>query len=325
MGHGMLRRSLLMAGAAAAMATPAASWAQQMERVYRVGFVVQPQKQDFAAMFDELERHGFGEGKNLAIDPRGFGIPDDSLHEAAVRAVAAKPDVIYAGGVPAGRALQQLTRTIPLVVTAYDMVQAHLAASLAHPGGNITGVSILATELDGKRLGILIEILPGIRRIAALVDPATASAEQVEELADEAGKRGIKLSVHRVATAEQISPAIVAAQDGGAEALTVLASAMFQAYRAAIFAEAAERRLPAIYQWPEWGREGALICYGPRITSIYRQAARQIAKILDDPRRTDIPVEQPTTFELTINLKTAKALGLSVPQMLLARADEVIE
>jgi len=133
MGRGMLRRSLLMAGAAVAMATPAAAWAQQVERVYRVGFVVQPQKQDFAAMFDELERHGFGEGKNLAIDPRGFGIPDDSLHEAAVRVVAAKLDVIYAGGIPAGRT--------PAATNPDDPAGGHSLRYGAGASGRLVGAS----------------------------------------------------------------------------------------------------------------------------------------------------------------------------------------
>ena len=320
------RRAVIISSAATMIPMMApAGRAEQEGRVYRLGFVVQPPREDFAAMFDELGRLGFAEGKNLWVDPRGFAIPADRLVVAAAETVEAGPDVIYAGGVPAALAVQRVTRTIPLVATAYDMVKAQLVASLARPGGNTTGISILATELDGKRLEILIDLLPGIRRVAALVDPETAASAQVDQLISAARSRGVALSVHRAASTKHIASAIEAALADGAEALHVLSSAMFQTDRGSVIAQVAKLRLPTMYQWPEWARDGALICYGPPITTFYRQAARQIVKIFKGIKPADIPVEQPDKIELVINLKTAQALGLTVPQSLLARADEVIE
>jgi putative ABC transport system substrate-binding protein len=318
------RRTLVLGGAATAIAAPA-GWAQQSGRVYRLGFVVQPLKPRFAALFEELRRHGFVEGTNLWVDPRGFGTSADRLDAVAAEIARAGPDAIYAGGDAAGRAVQRVTMTIPMVVTADDMLKAHLVASLAHPGGNITGVSIFATELDGKRLALLIEAIPGIGRIAALVDPKTTAPEQVRQLIEIAHARRVALSVYRAAVRDEILPAIDAAQAGGVQALDVMASALFNADRAAIISHVAKLRLPAMYQWPEYAQEGALLCYGPRLTPFYRQAARLLAKIFNGVKPADLPVEQPTEFELAINLKSAKALGLTLPPLLLARADEIIE
>jgi ABC-type uncharacterized transport system substrate-binding protein len=321
----MRRRDLILPLAAAALLRPALARAQQPGRVYRLGFVVQPPKRFFAPLIDELRRHGFVEGKNLIIDPRGFGTPSGRLDAVAAEIVASRPDAIYSGGDAAGQALQRATKTIPLVASADDSVRAHLVASLAHPGGNITGISILATELDGKRLSLLIALIPGVTRIAALVDPNTTAPHQLAELIDEARSRGVALSVHRAGIASEIMPAIDAAHAEGAQALDVLASALFNAHRAELIAHINQIGLPAMYQWPGYARLGGLICYGPRYESFLRQDARLLVKVLNGTKPADIPVEQPTDIELAINLKTAKALGLAVPPLLLARADEVIQ
>jgi ABC-type uncharacterized transport system substrate-binding protein len=321
----MKRRDLFLPVAAALLLHSGIAAAQEPGRVYRLGFVVQPPKRFFAPMIDELRRNGFVEGKNLIIDPRGFATPPDRLDAVAAEIVAGRPDAIYSGGDAAGQALQRATKTIPLVASADDSVRAGLVASLAHPGGNITGVSILATELDGKRLSLLIALVPGITRIAALVDPKTTAPDQLRKLVEEARSQGVTLSPHRARTAQEITPAVDAARAAGAQAVDVLASALFNAHRAALIAHINQVRLPAMYQWPGYGKLGGLICYGPRYKSFLRQDARLLVKILNGTKPADIPVEQPTDIALVINLKTAKAIGLAVPPLLLARADEVIE
>jgi putative tryptophan/tyrosine transport system substrate-binding protein len=326
----MRRRDLVgLLGAAVLLRSRIAS-AQQPAKVYRLGFVVQfPRRflNEFpgSAMLDELRLHGFIEGQNLAIDPRGFATPADRLDAVAAAIAAGRPDVIYAGGNAADQAVQRATAKIPVVVTADDAIRAHLVASLSHPGGNITGISILATELDGKRLSLLIELVPGIAQMAALADPKTTAPDQVQELVAAARSRNVTLTVYEAGTAEQIVPAIEAARAGGAQALDVLASALFNANRTTIIARANAARLPAMQQWLEYAQQGALICYGPSFESFFRQAGRLLVKVLDGERPADIPVEQPTHIELAINLKSAKALGLTVPQLLLAQADEIIQ
>jgi putative ABC transport system substrate-binding protein len=195
--------------------------------------------------------------------------------------------------------------------------------SLAHPGANTSGISILATELDGKRLEMLLDAVPLARRVAILADPAVSKPSQLERLSAAAAARGISASTQLAASAERIIPAVDAALSDGAEALAVLASSLLNRYRAQIMATAT--RLPAIYQWPETAEEGGLIAYGPRFVTIYRQHALQAVKVLNGTKPMDIPVEQPTTFELVINLKTARRLDLAIPPALLARADVVIE
>jgi putative tryptophan/tyrosine transport system substrate-binding protein len=318
------RRALLLGGAATAMIAPP-SWAQQPGRIYRLGVVVQPPRRRFEALFDELRQHGFVEGGNLSVDPRGFGLAVDELEAAAVDVAKAGPDAIYAGGAAAGRAAQRATTTIPIVATSDDMIRDRLVPSLAHPGGNTTGISIFAPELDGKRLELLMEIVPGIRRIAALADPETTASDQLGALLEAARSRGIELSIHNAETQQQIAAAIEAARAEGAQAVSVLSSALFNANRAPIIERIAAARLPAMYQWPEYGADGALIAYGPRQTWMYQESARVLTKVMTGTKPADLPVQQPTTFELVVNLKTAKVLGLTTPQTILALADEVIE
>ena len=197
--------------------------------------------------------------------------------------------------------------------------------SLAHPGGNTTGVSILATELDGKRLELLTELVPAARHIAALADPANTMPEQLRALEDAARARGTELSIHLASKPDEIAAAIDASQASGAQALNVLAAPMLDANRRLIIEHAATIKLPAVYQWPDIVEVGGLAAYGPRRTEVYRQRARQLIKIFLGAKPGDIPVEQPDKFELAINLTTAKALGLTLPESILGRADEVIE
>src|SRR5262245_37007124 len=225
----------------------------------------------------------------------------------------------------ARRGAQAATRTIPILSLTDDMVGQGLVASQARPGGNITGISILATELDGKRQEILMEMVPAARRIAVLADANTATASNMRALHEAARARGVELSIRTVERPERIGPEIEEAKRNCAEGLILLASPIFHSRRLDIFERAEALRLPTIYQSPEFAEEGGLIGYGPRLTQMFRQLARQLAKVLRGEKVGEVPVEQPTTFELAINLRTAKAIGFEVPASLVLRADEVIE
>jgi putative tryptophan/tyrosine transport system substrate-binding protein len=312
----------------AALAWPLAASAQEAGRTYRLGGVSgSPRNTPFAvAMFDELRRLGFVEGQNLTIDWRSYGARIDQIPEFVPELVKARVDVIYAGGVAAIRAAQRVTATIPILGIADDMVASGLVNSLAQPGGNTTGISVLATELDGKRQEILIEAVPGIRRVAAITDANGTGGARLQAIQDVARARGIELSIHQIAKPEEIPAALDAAKASGAAAPNVLASPVLYANRQIIMQRAAALRLPAIYEFPDEAEEGGFAGYGPRFVLVYRELmARQLVQLLRGVKPADIPVEQPTKFELAINLKTATALGVTVPETLLARADKVIE
>jgi len=266
------------------------------------------------------------DGRTIRIETRLAEGHVERLPELARSLVAEKASVIITAGDPPTRAAQQATQTIPIVALVDDLVAAGLINSLAKPGGNTTGVSILATELDGKRQEILMEAVPGLRRMAALADSNTTAARQLQALQEAARARGVELSIHRVSKSEEVVPAIDAAKTSEAAALNVLASPLLFANRQGIFERAAALRLRAVYQWPEMAEQGGLVAYGPRIVQIFREVvARQLVKLLRGAKPADLPVEQPTNFELVINLKTAKAIGHEVPAGFVLRADKVIE
>jgi putative tryptophan/tyrosine transport system substrate-binding protein len=302
--------------------------AQEPGRMYRLGalFASRRDAPQNVAFFEELRRNGFIVGQNLDVDPRGYGLRPEQFAGIAVELVNAKVDLIMCGGDPAIRAAQRASAEIPIVALTDAMVESGLVRSLASPGGNTTGVSILASQLDGKRQELLMEMVPGLRRMAALADSNTTGPGQLQALQDAARTRGLELSLHRISKPEEIVPAINAAKNVGAGALNVLASPLFFSNRRVIFERAAALRLPGMYQWPEMAEEGGLVAYGPRITQIFRELmTRQVVKVLRGARPADLPVEQPTTFELVINLNTAKALGLAVPRSMLQRADQLSE
>jgi putative ABC transport system substrate-binding protein len=260
------------------------------------------------------------------VDWQGYGLRVEQFDEHAAELVKAQVDVIQAGGDAAVRAAQRATTEIPILALTDDMVGQGFVRSLAKPGGNTTGVTILASELDGKRLEILIEATPGVRRVAAIADRNVSPPSHLKTLEDAARKRGIEVSVCWVARQEDIASAIDAAKASDARALNVLASALLFNNRTIIFDRVAMLHLPAIYQWPEMADQGGLIGYGPRITQLYRDVqSRQLIKLLRGTKPADIPVEQPTKFELVINLRAAKAIGHEVPAGLVLRADKVIE
>jgi len=323
-----MRRRNFIALLGGAAAWPLAARAQQPGRIYRLGCLHTSPRDapHHVALFDELRRLGFTEGQNLVVDWKGYGLSAEQFDQHAAELVNSGVDVILAGGDAAVRAAQQATTSIPILALTDNMVGQGFVRSLDRPGGNTTGVTLLASELDGKRQEILIEAVPGARRIAALADIHTTTPSGLSELEDAARARGVALSIHRVARREEIATAIDAAKAADAGALNVLASALLFNNRNIIFDRVATLRLPAAYQWPEMADQGGLIGYGPLIVQLYRDImSRQLAKLLRGIKPADLPVEQPTRFELVINLRAAKSIGHEIPASLVLRADKVIE
>jgi putative ABC transport system substrate-binding protein len=321
------RREFMALLGGAAAAGPVAARAQEAERVYRLGAMIPVGRETPAIMafFDEMRLFGFIEGKNLAVVPNGFGVRNDELVERAKALVDATPDAIISGPDNYTRVLQQATRTIPLVAMTEDMLRAGFVSSLARPTGNITGISLLSPELDGKRQEILIEAVPTARKMAALADSTVTPQGHLVSLQDAARRRGVELLVFGVARRDDIAAAIDAAKAGGAQAINLLASPLFTVDPHDLIGRIASLRLPAMHQWPEIAEEGGLMGYGPRFTQVFRQRARQVARILRGAKPSDVPVEQPTHFELVINVKTAQSIGHEIPAALVLRADKVIE
>jgi len=321
----MHRREFIVAlGGAAAL--PLAARAQDTGRNYSLGVLVPAARTTMAvgAMFDELRLNGFIEAQNLSIIGN-FNVTPEQIPDGVAAVVKASPDAIVSGPELYARAFRTATRTIPLIAISEDLVAEGLVASLAKPGGNLTGISLLSPELDDKRQDILIEAVPGIRRLAALADASITQKRHLEEQQRVARSRGVELSVFTFAEPREIPAALDAAVARGAQALNFLATPIQQINQGLIFERVAALRLPAIYQWADTAEEGGLIGYGPRFPQVYRQRARQIVKILRGARPSDVPVEQPSNFELVINLKTAKAIGHEMPAGLVLRADKIIE
>jgi len=320
------RRELIVLLGGMAAGWPLAADAQEAGRSYRLGVIGgsardAPQN---VALLEQLGQLGFVENKNLVID--GFGQPFERFAQSARDFVALGVDAICCtAGEASIRAAQAATRTVPILGIADDMVTSGLVQSLNRPGANTTGISILAPELDGKRQEILMELVPMARRMAALADASGRSAREPQELQQAARARGVELSIQAVANVEEIAPAIEAAKASGAEAINVLASALFGVNWQPIIERTTALHIPAIHQWPDVAPQGFLAAYGPRRTTMFRQLAVMLAKALRGTPPSELPVEQPTRFELVVNLKAAKALGLTIPDSFLLRADEIIE
>jgi putative ABC transport system substrate-binding protein len=326
--HQWKRREFIIL-AATALLTPSSVFAQNAGRVYRLGILsgILRDTPQVAALYDELQRAGFVEGRNLVVAAGGYGLRTDEFSRHAAIIANSDVDAVYAGGDTAIRAAQAVIHTVPIVALTEDMVGAGLVQSLARPGGHTTGVSLLSGDLNGKRQEILFEAVPSARVAAALADVNMVAPAQLQILQDAARGRGVDLATYAVRIIEDILPAIDAAKAAGAAALNVLGSPLVSGGRGGRIAN--ERttalNLPAIFQWPEWADDGALIGYGPSRTGVFRQMARMLVKVLRGANPSDLPVEQPTRFELVINLRTAKAIGLEIPATLVLRADRVIE
>ena len=321
-----MRRREFIALMGASVAWPFAAMAQQAGRTYRLGCLLARPPNDYIAFFDGLRRRGFIEGQNLTVEYRAYGQHVDLISQYAAELVKARVDVIGVAGEEAIRGLQQATKTIPIVALGGDLLASGFVNSLSRPDGNTTGVSFFGFEAEGKRQDILIEAVPGLRLMAVLIDVSYTKTVKLDALQDAARKHNVEFSIHRVARGEEIAPAIDSAQASGATALNLVASPLFYTHRHLIMERAAAARLPTIYEWPETAQEGGFAAYGPRRNQLYSEImAQQIVQVLRGTKVADIPVEQPTKFELVINLKTAKGMGVTVPATLVARADKVIE
>ena len=316
----------LLGGAAAAW--PPAARAQQGAKSYRVAYLALLAGQDSMIVKQRLDELGYVEGKNLIFDFRFADGHPESLPALATELVRTNPDVIVTGfGTLTAKAARAATATIPVVFTTVgDPIGAGIVKSLNRPGANITGLQDQAAEITGKRLQILQELIPGIRNIAVLLNPDTPfSALALVELRTITGTGGPHLEICEVRRADQLSTSVEAAAKAGATGLMILEDPLLVSLRGQIADLAAMLRLVATYGNRGFVEAGGLLSYGTDRRQLYRRAAEIVDKILKGETPADIPVERPTKFELVINLKTAKALGLTVPDKLLALADEVIE
>jgi putative ABC transport system substrate-binding protein len=279
-----------------------------------------------AAFRQGLSETGYVEGQNLVIEYRWAEGRYDRLPALAADLVARRVDLIAADGIPAALAAKSATSTIPIVFSVGDPVDLGLVASLARPGGNLTGVSTMAPELIPKRLELLSELVPQVGVIALLVNPNNSNTERIiGDMQEAARAKGVKLHILKAGTESEIDAAFTTLVELHAGALVVGGDPFFGNWREQLVALAARHRVPAIYQWREFAEAGGLISYGSSSAASFRQVGAYAGKILKGAKPADLPVQQSTAFELVINLKTAKALGLTVPQSLLARADEAIE
>jgi putative tryptophan/tyrosine transport system substrate-binding protein len=331
----MQRRTLgvLVTFALSLLATPLTAEAQQAMKVHRIGWLSpgfpRPDRDPPVDAFRQgLRELGYVEGQNLIIEYRGAEGKDERLPDLAAELVGLQVEVIVAVGPTATRAAQHATHTIPTVMTGTaDPVGAGFVASLARPGGNITGLSLMMTELPGKRLELLKETVPQSTRVAVLANPAFPFYKlYVNNLTVAAQALGLYLHVAEVHSADELAPAFAALSREGADALVVLSDpALMDNLLGRVADLAATHRLPAMYNWKMYAEAGGLMSYGPSLPDSHRRAATYVDKILKGANPADLPVEQPTKFELIINLKAAKAIGLTIPPTILFQANEVIK
>ena len=326
----MDRRRFLLTSLAGALAGALAAEAQQAGKVYRVGILIPgaPARSDQATISAlvpaALRELGYVEGQNLLVERRYAGGKSDRLPGLAQELVQLRMDLIVAVSNEAIHAAKSATKAIPIVMIGGAVVEQGFVASLAQPGGNVTGVAITETTLAAKRLELLKDAVPRVTRLAILATAEEFQEPQLREAEEAAPILAVTLLVVKVRSADYESAfgRIVAER---AQALLVLSSPLLHRDRRHIIELAAKHRLPAIYQWREHAEEGGLMSFGSNLVSLSRRMAGYIHRILQGARPAELAVEQPTIYELVINLKTAKALGLTIPPSLLGRADQVIE
>ena len=330
----MERRTFMAMLTGGLLASPLAAEAQQAVKIARIGFLTPnmaaspPHVRE--AFLQGLRDLGYVEGRNVVIEYRDAEGKSERFPALAAELVALKVDVIVAPGTPAALAAKQATRTLPIVFPiAGDPVTSGLVTSLARPGGNVTGLSILDPDLVGKCLEQLKQAVPGVSGVAVLWQPGGLGERTDKDMlkgAEVAARAlGVRLQFVEARGPADFDRAFSEMTRARAGALTVLPSTMFLHERRRLVDLAARNRLPAVYPWREAVDAGGLMAYGANIADLFRRAATYVDKILKGAKPADLPVEQPTKFELVINLKTAKALGLTIPQSVLGRADQVIE
>ena len=285
-----------------------------------------PAAPSLGAFRQGLGETGYVEGQNLTIEYRGVEGRYDRLPAMAADLVSRKVELIVAQADVSALAAKSATSTIPIVFIGGDPVAVGLVASLARPGGNLTGVSIFTIDLIPKRFELLSELVPQAKSVALLVNPNNAYAERViRDVKKTARAKGVQLHILKAGAESELEAAFSSLVQLRAAALLVSPDGFFISLREQLVTLAARSAIPAIYEWREFTESGGLISYGTSLIGIYRQIGIYAGKILNGAKPADLPVEQPTKFELVVNLKTAKALGLTIPSSILARADEVIE
>jgi putative tryptophan/tyrosine transport system substrate-binding protein len=328
----MRRRDFITLLGGAAAAWPVAALGQQALRVYRIGYL-SPTSFDAArqhnleAFRSGLRELGYVEGQHITLEIRWAEERYDRLPSLAADLVQSKVDVIVTGGEAAIRATQQVTRTVPIVMAVVeDPVASGIVASLGRPGTNVTGMSLMSPDLIEKEVELLKIAVPTMTRLGLLWNPLSAgNRPQVRNAAAAAQILGLQFRTHEARTSSEIESAFDAMTREPTDALLVLGDAILVTQRTKIAELAVRNRLPTISVRKEYAMGGGFMSYGPNPADMFRRAATFVNKILKGAKPADLPIEQPTRFELVINLKTAKALGLEVPPSLLARADEVIE
>jgi putative ABC transport system substrate-binding protein len=325
------RRKLLIALGGSALLAPFGSFAQQARKSVVVGVLRygdQPSGQLYVAVFKQgLQELGYIEGRNLALELRYAEGKAERLAVLAEELVRLKVDVILTGDTPSTLAAQRATRAIPIVIgSATDPVGSGLVASLAHPGGNTTGFSNMTSDISPKRLEMLIALIPGLSRVAVLLDPKNPATRLELKSLEEANQRvGLKLLALKVETPEQIERAFAAMVKQRAQGVIVTSNSFFTQQRYQIAGLALKHRIPSLCGNSRFADAGLLVSYGEDSTENYRRAATYVDKIVKGTKPADLPVEQPMTIELVINMKTARAIGIKVPKSILLHANRVIE
>ena len=305
--------------------------AQQAKKVPRIGFLTAASPSSVAARIEAfrqgLRELGYVEGKNIVIEYRYAAGKLERQSALAAELVHLKVDIIVTGGPTATGAAKEATATIPIVMAQdFDPVSTGLVASLARPSGNITGLATLYPEISGKQLELLKEIVPRLSRLATLgTSTIPGNAQALKEMELAAGVFGVKLQYLDVIATKDIEPAFRAASKGRADAVLALVGAVLNSHRIQVADLAAKNQLPAVYGHSDFVEAGGLMSYGTSVTDLFRRAATYVEKILKGRKPADLPVEQPTKFELVINLKAAKQIGLTIPPNVLVRADRVIK
>jgi putative ABC transport system substrate-binding protein len=327
----MDRRTFLATAAGGLLANPPIATAQQPERVYRLGVLspifVRGRHEMLELVLRDLSSRGFIEGKNLLVEHRSAVGEFELLPQLATELARLKMDVIMAEAAVGTRAAQHATQTIPIVmICGDDPVRAGFVASLAKPAGNITGVALLMADLAVKRLELLKMAVPRAHRVAVLLNPTNQTMmERLGEVQAVAASQHIQLVVVELRGPEELEGALARVSGARPDALLMFADPIFFRYRQRIGDFAGKSRLPMVSDWRQMAEAGALVTYGPSFKAVAKRVAIYIDRILKGASPADLPVEQPTEVDLVINLKTAKALGLTIPPSLLQRADQVIE
>ena len=322
-------RGIAFAFAIAMLCGPCSGWAQQPAKVWRVGYLATISGPDDAvdAFREQMRKLGYEEGQNIAYEARWAAGRNERVRDLADELVRLKVDVIVTRTTFVAAAAKRATATIPIVMAgAQNPVDGGVIASLAHPGGNVTGVTQNTAETEGKRLEILREILPKATRVASLVwEKSLVKAGFVEQVRAAAKKMGVTLIHQEVGTPDGIKAAFAELKRQRAQALVVSTSPFITSQFQLVANLAADQRLPVIYTTGIYAEAGGLMFYGASQAEMHRKAASYVDRILKGAKPADLPVEQPTKYELVVNLKAARALGLAIPQSVLLRADSVIE